>query len=168
METNVVNIKLERGEEGLGFNIRGGKDAPYILDDPGIFITKIRENGAAAVDNTVNEGDQILEVNGVDVRDVTHCEAVNLFLTAGQTVQLLVKQNAEAAILAAALSKSIMSPLKNGKIAHNDETTDETHSGPYIPPPPPQPSSSSSVILLATGIAVLCVGLYLGYRRFRR
>ena len=47
---------------GLGFNIRGGLDQPHFPNDTGIFVTKIRENGAAAVDGRLKEGDKILEV----------------------------------------------------------------------------------------------------------
>ena len=46
-KTEVREIVLIRGEDGLGFNIRGGYDAPYIKEDPGIFVTKIRDSGAA-------------------------------------------------------------------------------------------------------------------------
>jgi hypothetical protein len=46
-ETEVKEIQLHRGDDGLGFNIRGGTDAPYIKEDWGIFVTKIRDSGAA-------------------------------------------------------------------------------------------------------------------------
>lgn len=48
---------------GLGFNIRGGVDIPYVQGDSGIFVTKIREDGAAFLDGRLREGDKILEVN---------------------------------------------------------------------------------------------------------
>ena len=47
---------------GLGFNIRGGVDIPHVNGDTGIFVTKIRENGAAFKDGRLKEGDKILEV----------------------------------------------------------------------------------------------------------
>ena len=47
---------------GLGFNIKGGTDVPYIKEDTGIFIAKIRETGAAKEDGRLNEGDKIIEV----------------------------------------------------------------------------------------------------------
>ena len=49
--------------EGLGFNIRGGYDMPHIPEDSGIFVTKIRDEGAAAADGRLSEGDKILEVS---------------------------------------------------------------------------------------------------------
>jgi len=47
---------------GLGFNIKGGKDAPYLEEDDGIFVTKIRPEGTAAEDGRLKEGDKIMEV----------------------------------------------------------------------------------------------------------
>ena len=48
---------------GLGFNIKGGRDQPHVPRDPGIFVTKIRDDGAAALDGRLKKGDKILEVN---------------------------------------------------------------------------------------------------------
>lgn len=35
----------------------------HIEEDPGIFVTKIREHGAAARDGRLQEGDKILSVS---------------------------------------------------------------------------------------------------------
>lgn len=43
----VKEIELQRGNEGLGFNIRGGNDQPYIVGDNGIFVSRVRDTGAA-------------------------------------------------------------------------------------------------------------------------
>ena len=48
---------------GLGFNIRGGTDIQHIKGHNGIFVTKIRDKGAAAEDGRLKEGDQIVEVS---------------------------------------------------------------------------------------------------------
>ena len=50
---------------GLGFNIRGGVDNPHIPGDSGIFVTKVRENGAAFIDGRLKEGDKILSVSNM-------------------------------------------------------------------------------------------------------
>lgn len=47
---------------GLGFNIRGGIDNVHVGNDPGIFVTTIRPNGAAAKDGRLKTGDKILQV----------------------------------------------------------------------------------------------------------
>lgn len=38
---------------------------PHIPEDSGIFVTKIRDSGAAAVDGRLSEGDKILQVSSV-------------------------------------------------------------------------------------------------------
>merc|ERR1719209_2279950 len=43
-------ISLERGGAGLGFSIAGGTDNPHVSNDASIYITKIIDGGAAAVD----------------------------------------------------------------------------------------------------------------------
>ena len=48
--------------KGLGFNIRGGKDSPYVPGDPSIFVTRINGEGAAARDGRLGVGDKLLEV----------------------------------------------------------------------------------------------------------
>lgn len=48
---------------GLGFNIRGGTDIPHFKEDTGIFVTKLKEAGAAYRDGRLKEGDKILEVS---------------------------------------------------------------------------------------------------------
>lgn len=48
---------------GLGFNIVGGVDQQYLTNDTGIYVAKIKEDGAAALDGRLQEGDKILAVN---------------------------------------------------------------------------------------------------------
>ncbi|XP_048734620.2 disks large homolog 1-like isoform X1 [Ostrea edulis] len=95
---DIVEIVLERGNHGLGFNIRGGVDIPYVQEDSGIFVTKIREDGAAFLDGRLKEGDKILEINGHTLKRVTHNEAVQHFVNAGEVVTLKVQPGAEEAI----------------------------------------------------------------------
>lgn len=47
---------------GLGFNIVGGVDQQYVANDDGIYVSKIKEDGAAALDGRLQEGDKILAV----------------------------------------------------------------------------------------------------------
>lgn len=48
---------------GLGFNIVGGVDQEYVQNDSGIYVSKIKEYGAAALDGRLQEGDKILSVS---------------------------------------------------------------------------------------------------------
>lgn len=47
---------------GLGFNIVGGVDQHYVANDASIYVSKIKEDGAAALDGRLQEGDKILSV----------------------------------------------------------------------------------------------------------
>ena len=47
----------------LGFNIRGGKDANYMRDHSGIFVTSVKIGGVASRDKRLQAGDRILEVS---------------------------------------------------------------------------------------------------------
>uniref|UniRef100_A0A672M0K2 Disks large homolog 1 n=1 Tax=Sinocyclocheilus grahami TaxID=75366 RepID=A0A672M0K2_SINGR len=85
-------ITLERGNSGLGFSIAGGTDNPHIGEDPSIFITKIIPGGAAAQDGRLRVNDCILRVNDVDVRDITHSNAVEALKEAGCIVRLYVRR----------------------------------------------------------------------------
>ncbi|XP_026195281.1 synaptojanin-2-binding protein [Anabas testudineus] len=88
----VVDIQLKRGPAGLGFNIVGGVDQQYVVNDSGIYVSKIKEDGAAALDGRLQEGDKILAINGMKLEDRTHRAVVDLFRTAGEDVQLQVQK----------------------------------------------------------------------------
>jgi len=92
-------FSLSRGTHGLGFNITGGTDQPHLPNDHGIFVTKIREAASAYVDGRLKEGDKILKVNGNSLLNLTHKEAVEVFLSAGETVQLEVWHGAERILI---------------------------------------------------------------------
>ncbi|XP_030615042.1 synaptojanin-2-binding protein [Archocentrus centrarchus] len=83
-------IKLKRGPAGLGFNIVGGVDQQYVYNDSGIYVSKIKEDGAAAQDGRLQEGDKIISINGSQLEGRSHRAVVDLFRTAGEEVELCV------------------------------------------------------------------------------
>ena len=85
-------ISLERGNAGLGFSIAGGTDNPHVSNDASIYITKIIDGGAAAVDKRLKVNDIITHVNNVCVIDVPHSSAVDALKKAGNSVHLTVKR----------------------------------------------------------------------------
>uniref|UniRef100_A0A671RCY7 Disks large homolog 4-like n=1 Tax=Sinocyclocheilus anshuiensis TaxID=1608454 RepID=A0A671RCY7_9TELE len=87
---SIMHVLVFRGNSGLGFSIAGGTDNPHVGDDPSIFITKIIPGGAAAQDGRLRVNDSILFVNDVDVREVTHSQAVEALKEAGAIVRLYV------------------------------------------------------------------------------
>ena len=81
--TDTVTVRVKsHPEHGLGFNIRGGTDCPHVPGDPGIFITRIRKEGAVAETKQIPEGARLLEIDGQSLIDVTHGQAVSMFLKA--------------------------------------------------------------------------------------
>ncbi|XP_064193967.1 multiple PDZ domain protein-like [Anguilla rostrata] len=79
-------IELSKGHTGLGVSIVGGSDTLLRV----IVVHEIYEEGAAAKDRRLWAGDQILEVNGVDLRMATHDEAMNVLRQTPQRVRLTV------------------------------------------------------------------------------
>ncbi|XP_036904679.1 protein scribble homolog isoform X8 [Sturnira hondurensis] len=86
---------LVRSEKGLGFSIAGGKGStPYRAGDGGIFISRIAEGGAAHRAGTLQVGDRVLSINGVDMAEARHDHAVSLLTTASPTIALLLEREA--------------------------------------------------------------------------
>ncbi|XP_048393874.1 synaptojanin-2-binding protein [Stegostoma tigrinum] len=83
-------IRLKRGASGLGFNIIGGTDHQHFCNDSAIYVTKIKKDGPAGLDGRLKEQDQILAINGRELRNLTHQEAVEIFRNSGDEVTLLV------------------------------------------------------------------------------
>ncbi|KAJ8374834.1 hypothetical protein SKAU_G00054140 [Synaphobranchus kaupii] len=79
-------IEISKGRSGLGLSIVGGKDTQ--LD--AIVIHEVYEEGAAARDGRLWAGDQILEVNGVDLRSAAHEDAIAALRQTPPKVRLTV------------------------------------------------------------------------------
>ncbi|XP_049913102.1 protein scribble homolog isoform X11 [Epinephelus moara] len=111
---------LIRNDKGLGFSIAGGKGStPYRTADTGIYISRIAEGGAAHRDNILHVGDRVISINGVDMTEARHDQAVALLTGTSPTIALLVERD---------LSAPGGSPGQSRARAHS--------------PPPPEPSDS--------------------------
>ncbi|XP_072332630.1 disks large homolog 2-like isoform X10 [Scyliorhinus torazame] len=80
---------LYRGSSGLGFNIVGGEDGE------GIFISFILAGGPADLSGELRRGDQILSVNGIDLRVATHEQAALALKGAGHIVTMIAQYRPE-------------------------------------------------------------------------
>ncbi|XP_071023284.1 disks large homolog 2 isoform X3 [Oncorhynchus clarkii lewisi] len=80
---------LHKGSTGLGFNIVGGEDGE------GIFVSFILAGGPADLSGELRRGDQILSVNGIDLRGATHEQAAAALKGAGQTVTIIAQYRPE-------------------------------------------------------------------------
>uniref|UniRef100_I3JL05 Multiple PDZ domain protein n=1 Tax=Oreochromis niloticus TaxID=8128 RepID=I3JL05_ORENI len=81
-----TTIDISKGRTGLGLSIVGGCDT--LLG--AIIIHEVYEEGAASKDGRLWAGDQILEVNGIDLRAASHDEAINVLRQTPQRVRLTV------------------------------------------------------------------------------
>uniref|UniRef100_A0A8D3B1L5 Protein scribble homolog n=1 Tax=Scophthalmus maximus TaxID=52904 RepID=A0A8D3B1L5_SCOMX len=111
---------LFRNDKGLGFSIAGGKGStPYRTGDMGIYLSRIAEGGAAHRDSTLRVGDRVISINGVDMTEARHDQAVALLTGTSPTITLLVERD---------LNAPGGSPGQSRARAHS--------------PPPPEPSDS--------------------------
>ncbi|XP_066581516.1 disks large 1 tumor suppressor protein isoform X10 [Prorops nasuta] len=85
----VRTVVLNKGSSGLGFNIVGGEDGE------GIFISFILAGGPADLSGELRRGDQILSVNGINLKTATHEEAAAALKGTGQTVTIVVQYKPE-------------------------------------------------------------------------
>ncbi|XP_056681171.1 disks large homolog 2 isoform X24 [Monodelphis domestica] len=82
-------VVLHKGSTGLGFNIVGGEDGE------GIFVSFILAGGPADLSGELQRGDQILSVNGIDLRGASHEQAAAALKGAGQTVTIIAQYQPE-------------------------------------------------------------------------
>lgn len=82
------SVELQRGVRGFGFSIRGGRE----FHSMPLFVLRIADQGPAQLSGKLQVGDQILEVNGINTKNMTHADAINIIRQGGNTVRLLVKR----------------------------------------------------------------------------
>ncbi|XP_054718136.1 disks large 1 tumor suppressor protein-like isoform X2 [Uloborus diversus] len=82
-------VVLSKGSGGLGFNIVGGEDGE------GIFVSFILAGGPADLSGDVRRGDQIISVNGIDLRHATHEQAAAALKGAGHNVHMILQYRPE-------------------------------------------------------------------------
>uniref|UniRef100_A0AAG5DRS6 PDZ domain-containing protein n=1 Tax=Anopheles atroparvus TaxID=41427 RepID=A0AAG5DRS6_ANOAO len=89
-------VILPKDQGSLGFSIIGGTDhscTPFGGNEPGIFISHIVAGGIAALSGKLRIGDRILKVNGTDVTQATHQEAVMELLRPCDDIKLTVQHD---------------------------------------------------------------------------
>ncbi|KAF1764727.1 hypothetical protein GCK72_004677 [Caenorhabditis remanei] len=79
-------IELPKTDQGLGFNVMGGKE-----QNSPIYISRIIPGGVADRQGGLKRGDQLIAVNGVNVESECHEKAVDLLKSAVGSVKLVVR-----------------------------------------------------------------------------
>ncbi|XP_030566967.1 disks large 1 tumor suppressor protein isoform X18 [Drosophila novamexicana] len=82
-------ITIQKGPQGLGFNIVGGEDGQ------GIYVSFILAGGPADLGSELKRGDQLLSVNNVNLTHATHEEAAQALKTSGGVVTLVAQYRPE-------------------------------------------------------------------------
>ncbi|XP_065052924.1 partitioning defective 3 homolog isoform X2 [Rhopilema esculentum] len=97
VQGKTIAIELRKGATGLGFSITS-RDVTTKEANP-VYVKNILPRGAAIQDGRLKVGDQITEINGVDVSNKDQTEIVNILKKATGTVRLLVyrQQNEDTA-----------------------------------------------------------------------
>ncbi|GFS11251.1 protein lap4 [Elysia marginata] len=91
----VEDVVIVKAGGPLGLSIVGGQDhssQPFGGDEPGVFVSKIVNDGAAARTN-LRIGDRILSVNHKDLRNATHQEAVMALIAPTYEIHLTVRHD---------------------------------------------------------------------------
>ncbi|UYV65093.1 inaD [Cordylochernes scorpioides] len=90
-----TTIQIRKEKMGLGLSIVGGIDTPLVYHllsniHGAIIIHEVYPDGAASLDARLHPGDQILEVNGEDLREARHETAIQVLRQTPALVQMTV------------------------------------------------------------------------------
>lgn len=124
-------VTLERGQDGLDFFIKGGREHGIP-----IIITQVLPGGRADQTGVLGVGTQILAVNGTSLAGASHAAAVAALNAAGARVTLHVRENnlikraledqaATAAITDGALNSCSADGSRAGSIRPGEDTAGE-------------------------------------------
>lgn len=171
----------------FGFNICGGSDKPpYIPGYRGIFVTFIKKDGLVDTDGRLRVGDRIISINGTELTNETHAEAVKLLKGTKGACKLVVEPNAESKFLSrnprSSTSNSYLSQSGTSILSPESEdatmtqTTDDhqsivsesnsMHQSTRNNPPESNPEYMHNTSFLTDlfYVAISGVVLYIGYR----
>ncbi|XP_078665017.1 protein scribble homolog isoform X27 [Branchiostoma floridae x Branchiostoma belcheri] len=141
IHAETIATTLVRDQRGLGFSIAGGKGStPFKGNDTGVFISRIAEDGIAEADGKLDVGDKIISINGVDVTEARHDQAVSL-LTSSDRIQLVIYRehlviNQEPPASTTPKARPPTPPPRTSPIPRSP-----TPPPSYSPPPPPRSPS---------------------------
>ncbi|XP_036452806.1 protein scribble homolog isoform X4 [Colossoma macropomum] len=143
---------LVRNDKGLGFSIAGGKGStPYRTGDTGIFISRIAEGGAAHRDNILHVGDRVISINGVDMTEARHDQAVALLTGTSPTITLLVERDQASAGGSSPRTRPHSPPPPEPSDSPEQEEAGDEHLGNHLSCPMEDEYPIEEVTLVKTG-----------------
>ena len=83
-------------DDGYGFKMIGGNSV-------GLFVSEVRPGR-----KEIQAGDQILQINGKDTRDMTHYQATQLLRSQREKVTLTVMENSARESTASPVSSALV------------------------------------------------------------
>ncbi|KAK2824256.1 hypothetical protein Q5P01_021431 [Channa striata] len=83
-------VELKKSSGSLGISVAGGMNTNVRYG--GIYIKSLVPGGAAEQDGRIQIGDRLLEVDGSNLRGVTHHQAVECLKRTGEVVNLLLER----------------------------------------------------------------------------
>ncbi|ELW66652.1 FERM and PDZ domain-containing protein 2 [Tupaia chinensis] len=88
-------VELVKEDGTLGFSVTGGinTSVPY----GGIYVKSIVPGGPAAKEGQIQQGDRLLQVDGVSLRGLTHRQAVQCLKGPGQAARLVLQRRGPGA-----------------------------------------------------------------------
>ncbi|CAL8100696.1 unnamed protein product [Calicophoron daubneyi] len=97
VNATLIKCTLVRDVMGLGFSVAGGRGSFLSSADSDryaylkkIIISKIVDGGAAYKSGMLQVGDQLVKINGIDVKEARHDQVIALLAGAGSSVELEV------------------------------------------------------------------------------
>ncbi|XP_057652648.1 protein lap4-like isoform X2 [Diorhabda carinulata] len=142
-------IHIERSQTGLGLSIAGGRGStPFKGDDEGIFISRVTEGGPADLAG-LKVGDKVLVVNGINVVDVSHYDAVEVLKASGPVLILQVTR--EVTRLVKPPSTYVTSkPNLTPSLINKSDTANKNNVPPPLPPPLDEDISLQKILIHTT------------------
>ena len=98
-----VEVELHKGPKGLGIVIGGGVGLQYYTGDDGIYVTKIVDGGAAAIDGRISVGDRLVAIKNIAdsgedfyLNNCTQDDAIHALKRCKNKVILLIARAADS------------------------------------------------------------------------
>ena len=134
MPVSYRRVKLHRYKESkpLGFYIRDGVAIKYgpngVENVPGVFISRLLAGGLAESTGLLSVGDEIIEVNGIEVSGKTLDQVTDMMVANSHNLIITVRPQNDTFNLKHSVSKSPLPPKnKNNSTNQSDDDDNDLY-----------------------------------------